>query len=133
MRVVVADASALLEYLLVTEAASAVGSILRLGDADLHAPALCDVEVVAGLRRAVLRGSLSDRRAAEAVEDYLDLPLTRHGHQGLLGRILELRANFSAYDATYVALAETMQAELLTLDARLSSATRTHTAIGVVP
>lgn len=96
-------------------------------------PALCDVEVVAGLRRAVLHGSLSGRRAAEAVEDYLDLPLTRHGHQALLETILGLRENFSAYDATYVALAERMHGELLTADARLASATRAHTEIGVLP
>jgi predicted nucleic acid-binding protein len=99
----------------------------------VHVPALCDVEVVAGLRRGVLRGSLSARRATEAVEDYLDLPLTRHGHQGLLERILELRPNFSAYDATYVALAEWLHADLLTADAGLKRATGTHTDVAVLP
>jgi len=88
---------------------------------------------VAGLRRGVLQEALSEHRAAEAVEDYLDLPLIRHGHQGLLERVLQLRANFSAYDATYVALAESMHAELLTSDRRLASAARAHTAISVLP
>lgn len=96
-------------------------------------PALCDVEVTAGLRRALLRGALSEQRAILAVEDYLDLPLTRHGHQSLLGRILDLGANFSAYDATYVALAEQLGAGLLTADGALARAARTHTRLGLLP
>lgn len=55
-----------------------------------------------------------------ALEDYLDLPLTRHGHRSLLSRILALRSNFSAYDATYVSLAESLGAELLTADQPLA-------------
>ncbi len=90
------------------------------------------MEVVAGLRRALSGGALDRRRAEEAVLDYLDLPLHRHGHQRLLERILELRANFSAYDATYVALAEHLGGELLTCDERLARAARTHTGIAVV-
>lgn len=96
-------------------------------------PALCDVEVVAGLRRALLRLTISDRRADEALQDYLDLPLIRHGHQGLLQRMLELRANFSAHDAPYVALADHLPGELLTCDGHLRRAVRTRTAIGVLP
>ena len=103
--------------------------ILRASDVDLHVPALCDVEVAAGLRRALLRSLLSERRALAVLEDYVDLPLTRHGHQSLLERILELRANFSAYDATYVALAEHLSAELLTGDEKLTHAVRAHTKI----
>ncbi len=100
---------------------------------DLHVPSLCDVEVVAGLRRIRVRRALSDRRAAEALADYLDLPLTRHGHRWLLARMLELRDNFSSYDATYVALAEQLRAELLTSDGRLARAVRTFTQLGVLP
>jgi predicted nucleic acid-binding protein len=96
-------------------------------------PTLCDVEVVAGLRRAVLSRALSDRRAEEALVDYLDLPLTRHGHQGLLMRVLELRDNFSAYDATYVALAERLRGELLTSDGRLARGVQTFTQLSVLP
>lgn len=106
---------------------------MRAPEVDLQVPALCDVEVAAGLRRAVRRQILSDQRAALAIEDYVDLPLTRHGHQSLLGRILDLRENFSAYDATYVALAEQLGGELLTADEHLSRATRAHTGIGVLP
>ena len=104
-------------------------AVVRASDADLHVPALCDVEVAAGLRRGMLRGALSEERTAEAIEDYLDLPLTRHGHQRLLPRILSLRDNFSAYDATYVALAERLDGELLTADERLARAARRHTRL----
>ena len=96
-------------------------------------PALCDIEVAAGLRRALLRDLLSVERADRALEHYLILPLTRHGHQGLLPRVLRLRSNFSAYDACYVALTEILGAELLTADERLSRAVRTHTTVGVLP
>jgi predicted nucleic acid-binding protein len=66
---------------------------------------------------------------AEAVDDYLDLPLARHGHQRLLARALQLRSNFSAYDAMYVALAEQLKADLLTADDGLARAVRSHLAI----
>jgi predicted nucleic acid-binding protein len=128
----VADASALLEYLLQTDRSAAIGVALRQSDADIRVPALCDVEVAAGLRRAVLRELVSGERAGMALDHYLLLPLTRHGHQALLPRVLDLRANFSAYDACYVALAETLGAGLLTADERLSRAVRTHTAIIVL-
>jgi len=110
-----------------------VRDILRLPDVDLHVPALCDVEVVSGLRRATRRRLLSDRRAAEALDDYVDLPLSRHGHRSLLARVFELRANFSAYDATYVALAERIGAELLTADERLGRAVRAQSAVATIP
>jgi predicted nucleic acid-binding protein len=121
----------LLEYLLGTEAGQAVGASFRYDDPDLHVPALCDVEVVSGLRRSLHARALAHRRALEAVQDYLDLPLTRHGHQGLLERMLELRANFTAYDATYVALAEELAGGLLTADDRLARAVRSHTNLRV--
>jgi len=76
---------------------------------------------------------LSEPRAAAALQDYMDLPLIRHGHQPLVRRILELRANFSAYDATYVALAEQVSGELLTADAKLIRAVRSHTEITTLP
>lgn len=91
-------------------------------EADLHVPALCDVEVVAALRRALRLELLEEKRALEALGDYADLPLTRHGHLSILRRLLELRENFSAYDAAYVALADRLNASLLTADARLARA-----------
>lgn len=81
----------------------------------------------------MLQKALGEQRASEALDDYRDLPITRHGHQSLLSRMLELRANFSAYDATYVSLAEHMNAGLVTADERLARAVDAHTAITVLP
>jgi predicted nucleic acid-binding protein len=75
---------------------------------------------------------MNEARAALALEAYLDLPLCRHGHAGLLARALALRQNFTAYDAVYVALAKLLGAELLSADAGLVRATRRHTDLAVV-
>jgi predicted nucleic acid-binding protein len=109
--------------------ASAVGDFLRglrrdLPEPPLHVPALCDVEVASHLRRLLRIGRLDVDRAAELLWLYLALPLTRHSHETLLGRVLELRDNFSAYDATYVALAERLDAPLLTQDEGFARAVR---------
>jgi predicted nucleic acid-binding protein len=99
---------------------------------DVHIPGLCDVEVAAGLRRGMASGAVPPERAAEALRNYLDLRLIRHGHEALMTRILGLRHNFSAYDATYVALAERLGAALLTGDRALARAIRAHTDLSVL-
>ena len=76
-------------------------------------------------------GRMDRERTVEALEDYLDLPLTRHRHRSFLGRVLELRDNFTAYDAVYVALAERLGAELLTTDGRLARAVLRHSTVSV--
>ena len=128
----VLDASALGEYLLGTSHGEVVAAALLDADADPHVPALCDVEVVAVLRRLLNAQRVSESRASDAVIDLIDLPLTRHGHLALLGRILRLRANFSAYDATYVALAEYLDATLVTADGPLARAVREHLELTVL-
>jgi predicted nucleic acid-binding protein len=127
----VVDASALVEYLLGTDVGVSISRVLGAEDTDLNVPALCDVEVLAAFRRALLGELVSRSRVEEALADYLDLPITRHGHPALIGRVLELRANFSAYDGTYVALAEQLSAQLLTADECLLRAVQAHTAIGM--
>jgi predicted nucleic acid-binding protein len=98
----------------------------RLPDEELHVPALCDLEFASTLRRLLRRQHLTQTTAAEAISFYLDLPLVRHDHVALLGRILDLRDNFTAYDASYVALAELLRLPLLTRDRRLARAVRRH-------
>jgi predicted nucleic acid-binding protein len=73
--------------------------------------------------------ALSSDRRDEAIADYVDLPLSRHGHLALLPRMLELGQNFSAYDAAYVALAEALAAEIVTADDRLGRAVRRYTEV----
>jgi predicted nucleic acid-binding protein len=63
-----------------------VQETLEASEVDVHVPALCDVEVTAALRRAIHESRLSETRATEALQIYLDLPLVRHGHQFLLAR-----------------------------------------------
>ena len=132
MIAVVVDASAVMEYLLQTPRAELLAQVLHDSDAvSLHVPALCDVEVAGVLRRGLLARKLDEPRAGEAMLDYLDLPITRHGHTSLLARMLHLRGNFSAFDAAYVSLAERLGAELLTADSALAQAARAHTSLAV--
>jgi len=128
---VVADASAIVELLLGTPRGETLHRVLEDPTVDVHVPALCDVEVAAVLRRGLLRRRLGADRTYDALEDYLALPLTRHGHTYLLGRIVGLRRNFSAYDAAYVALAEWLGASLVTADERLARGARRHVGIDV--
>jgi predicted nucleic acid-binding protein len=88
----------------------------------LHSPHLVDVEVLQVLRRWEARGALPSDRAAEAVADLAQLDLRRHPHDVLSSRVWELRANVTAYDAAYLALAEALRAFLLTADGRLARA-----------
>ena len=96
-------------------------------DRSLHAPALLDLEVAHVIRRYCAERQLPVRRAHEAVAGLLNLPARRYPHTPLLERVWELRTNLTAYDAAYVALAEVLDAPLLTRDRRLA-ATRGHRA-----
>jgi predicted nucleic acid-binding protein len=100
---------------------------------ELHIPALCDAEVVGGLARQVRVGGLSETDASEALIDYVSMPLARHMHLRLVARTYELSHNFSATDASYVALAEALDADLVTLDRSLARATRELTQVRVLP
>lgn len=86
------------------------------------APDLVDVETVSVLRRRWSRGDLSDDRFRNAINDLLALPITRFPVGPLMPRAFELRANVTAYDACYVALAEALDCTLVTSDQRLASA-----------
>jgi len=94
----------------------------RLRGQRLVLPELADLEVVSVLRRQVRAGAIDIRRAGLALEDLAALPARRAPHRPLLARCWELRDNLTVYDAAYVALAEAMQATLLTGDQRLARA-----------
>ena len=94
----------------------------RLRDEALAAPELVDLEVLSVFRRLVRAGQLPVRRAELAMSDLLALPLRRISHRPLLKRCWSLRENLTTYDASYVALAETLGVVLVTSDARLSHA-----------
>ncbi len=91
-------------------------------DADLHAPHLIDVEALQALRRLVLTGALSEERAVEVRADLVSLTIARYPLGAMADRVWALRENLTAYDATFVALAEALDAPLLTCDQRLARA-----------
>lgn len=104
-----------------------------LGDEELAAPHLIDSEVTNALRRLVLRGDLTDDQGSVAMEGFTCLTLTRFPAAALRTRMWALRHNLSAYDATYVALAEVIGASaLLTTDARLAHAPGVQCVVAVV-
>ncbi|MEX2628106.1 MAG: type II toxin-antitoxin system VapC family toxin [Ilumatobacteraceae bacterium] len=126
--------------MIVVDASTVVSGLLRAGpvrdrlahDA-LHAPHLVDVEVVDALRKLVGRGVIDVEVGDRAVAIWRRLGLTRHPTIGLVPRLWELRANVTAYDAAYVALAEALECPLVTADRRLAGATGPRCAIEVVP
>jgi predicted nucleic acid-binding protein len=105
-----------------TEAGAPAGDRLLTPEVSLQAPHLLDVEVAQALRRFVLQGKLRAVRASQALEDLRAFPVKRYSHEILLPRIWALRQNLTAYDATYVALAEILGATLLTRDSRIQRA-----------
>ena len=113
----VIDASVLVDALLVAGAARA-----RLASANLQAPELIDAELLSVLRKLVLGNQLPEHHALQALITAQQLGLRRHASRHLWPRAWELRTNLSAYDALYVALAEQLDAPLLTADARLARA-----------
>ena len=129
---IVLDASAAVDWLVQTAAAQRIESRIFSRNQSLHAPELLDLEVAQVLRRLVQEGTLSAARAEAAIQDLLDLRITRYPHFVLLPRIWQLRHNLSAYDAAYVVLAEKLGATLLTRDARLASAAGHAATIEVV-
>ena len=114
----VVDASCLAEVALAGPDAEPVRGRLAT-DAEQAAPHLVDVEVLGVIRRAHLRGELDLTAAGQAIEDLGSWPGTRVDHRPLLERAWELRHSLTAADALYVALAEAVDAPLLTLDKRL--------------
>ncbi|MGH9088167.1 MAG: type II toxin-antitoxin system VapC family toxin [Acidimicrobiales bacterium] len=104
----------------------------RLRGERLAAPELIDLEVSSVLRRLLLSGELPARRGELAMSDLVALPLRRLSHRLLLPRCWSLRENLTVYDASYVAVAELLDAVLVTADVRLSRAPGLRCAVDVV-
>ena len=119
---IVLDASALVELMLNTLTGQAIAGRIADPGEGLHVPHLADIEVVQALRRYVREGEIDVDTAETALDDLRALDLQQHAHEPLLERAWELRKNLTAYDAVYVALAEVLDAVVLTCDRRLSQA-----------
>ncbi len=125
--------------MIVVDASVALLALLRDGEARtvlseeaIACPHLIDSEIAHALRRQVRAGDLDPDDGRRAVETWARMGVDRMGAVGLLGRIWELRDNLTAYDATYVALAEAIEAPLVTMDRRLARAPGPRCTVTVV-
>jgi predicted nucleic acid-binding protein len=126
---VILDASAAVELLLRTDAGQRVAKALE--GRSIEAPDILFPEIASTLTALVKRGVVGDRRADQAIALLSRLPATVFPARELIGAVWALRHNFTAHDATYVALAQTLNQPLLTLDARLARATAQFTSVPI--
>lgn len=117
---IVVDASVVIDLVLGagSQAGDTLAAHLRAGEV-LAAPHLVDAEVGQALRRFALRGDLTDSRATSLILDFMNVPITRYPHAGLLTRAFAFRRNVTVYDGLYMALAEALQCPLFTGDGAL--------------
>jgi predicted nucleic acid-binding protein len=132
--VIVLDASAAVELVAWTPRGRRISGLLRARRrGGIHAPHLIDIEVTHALRGLVIGGKLPADVAQEALSDFQRLRLRRYPARGLLlDRMWQLRHNLTAYDAAYVALAEALDADLLTADRKLQDAPGHEARVTVV-
>lgn len=126
--------------MIVVDASAALSALLQAGQlrallstAQIHVPHLADLEIASGLRRLVLTRTVTVAQGWSALYAWQRLGVFRHPATALLERVWELRDSLSAYDASYVALAESLGCGVLTADARLSRAPGLRCPITVVP
>lgn len=126
--------------MIVVDASAALSALVNDGPArnafrleQLHVPHLIDSEVASGLRRLVRAQKLDAAAGRAVVQAWQRLGMRRYPVVGLLRRVWQLRDNLSAYDACYIALAESLGCNLLTADARLSRAPGINCTVTVVP
>jgi len=120
--VIVVETSAMVNALVGDPANSRL--LALLADEELHAPTLLDFEVASALRGHTLGGKLDPVQLEEAVEDFTAFRIERHPMTGLLGYMLDLRDNFTVYDAAYLVLAQALDSPIVSADAKLPEAAR---------
>src|SRR5436309_16096041 len=103
---IVLDASVVVELLTNGPLADSLRRDLNGNSDSFIAPHLLDVEVASALRKLVAAQRIDSHRSAELLTGLAELPADRYSHIPLLGRIWDVRHNFTAYDAAYIALAE---------------------------
>jgi predicted nucleic acid-binding protein len=130
--VIVVDASVMVDLLAKDDSQTAHIRARLAGELEVHAPHLVDAELTHALRGLVLRDRLGAAQARRAIRRFAVLPLTRWPQTPLLSRVFALRDQLTAYDATYVALAEALGATLLTRDDRVAKAGGHRARIEVV-
>lgn len=126
---IIVDASVVVDSLLGVLGPTTLSTIKRT---ELGAPDILDVEVASALRGLWLGHKIDEPGLYEAVEDLGEFAATRFTSSLLIPRAMRLRANLSIYDATYVALAEALECQLLTRDRRIADAPGIHCAVEVI-
>ena len=119
---IVVDASVVLEVLIRSRVGLEIEKRIFSAGERLSAPHLLDLEVAQVIRRYCASGEIDSDRGKQAIQDLKDFPINRYQHDIFLDRVWDLRHNLTAYDAAYVALAETLPAPLVTRNAHLASA-----------
>jgi len=125
----VLDASVVVELLTEGILADSIRDGLAGSDESFIVPHLLDVEAMSALRRLVAAERIDAHRAAQFIAGLAMLPAERYSHTPLLARIWELRHNFTAYDAAYIALAEATDSVLLTCDEKLRRGHRARVVV----
>jgi predicted nucleic acid-binding protein len=125
---------------IVIDASAAVSALLNAGPArqalaeeQVHVPHLIDSEVANALRRGVAASRIETGDAWTALDRWRQLGMSRYATFSLSARVWELRESLSAYDASYVALAEALDCALLTANVRLGGASGLRCPVTVVP
>jgi len=129
---IVIDASVMVEVLLNTSTGMQISPFILSPGTTLHAPHLLDLEVAQALRRYRVLGELESTRTTEAIHTFQDFSITRYRHDLFLTRIWELRHNYTAYDAAYLALSEALGALFVTRNSALASTTRHRARVKLV-
>ena len=126
---IVLDASVVVELLTNGGMAETIRKEIARQGESFAVPHLIDVEVMSAFRRLAAGQRIDSHRAGEFLAGLADLPAERYSHGPLIGRIWELRHNFTAYDAAYIALAEATGSVLYTCDEKLRGGHRARVAV----